>query len=112
MDERFDNLEAAVAALESAVARHERQLAALERRGATAPGPRPDTVAEVETALVSVSGEGPLAVLIGTPALIGRSLLILAGAFLLRALTETGMFATEVGVGLERAPVSTRSVRR
>jgi hypothetical protein len=36
----------------------------------------------------------------GTPALVGRSLLILAGAFLLRAFTEAGTLATGTGVVL------------
>ena len=42
----------------------------------------------------------PIAALKGTPALVGRSLLILAGAFLLRALTEAGTLATGTGVVL------------
>jgi hypothetical protein len=100
MDERVEKLEAAVAALESAVARHEDRLRALEPRGAALSETPPQEVAAVESPLATAAHEGPLAVLIGTPALIGRSLLILAGAFLLRALTEAGTLATGVGVGL------------
>jgi hypothetical protein len=100
MDERVEKLEAAVAALESAVARHEDRLRALEPRGAALSETPLQEVAAVESPLAAAAHEGPLAVLIGTPALIGRSLLILAGAFLLRALTEAGTLATGVGVGL------------
>jgi hypothetical protein len=100
MNERVRKLEAVVAALEAAVARHEGRLAALERGGGIVSGAPPDTVAAVESALATAAQEGPLAVLIGTPALIGRSLLILAGAFLLRALTEAGTLASGAGVGL------------
>jgi hypothetical protein len=44
--------------------------------------------------------EKALAAVIGTPALVGRSLLVLAGAFLLRALTEGGTLEPGTGVGL------------
>lgn len=103
MDQRLERLEKAVEALESAVSRQERRLEALEGREG-----RAGRTSAAPTAGVEMGEQPPetpsehlsLAAVRGTPALVGRSLLILAGAFLLRALTETGTFANGMGVVL------------
>ena len=86
MDQRLEKLEKAIGALEAAVSRQERRISALEGRETRTPGGREDTVEtdeEIELASESFSGGWSLAAVRGTPGLVGRSLLILAGAFLL-----------------------------
>ena len=102
MNDRLERLEMAVAALEDAVARQGRRIAALEG-GDLLAGPAsgdPD-VGGVDSADHPLRQlNWPSAVVKGTPSLIGRSLLILAGGFLLRALTESGAVGTGTGVAL------------
>jgi hypothetical protein len=103
MEERLEKLEEAVKALEAAVTGQGRRIDAIEsgkvkgreaddgeagsiKAGAPAPDPRAD--------------EWALSAIKGTPALVGRSLLVLAGAFLLRAFTEAEWWATGTGVTL------------
>jgi hypothetical protein len=103
MDERLKKLEEAVGALEAAVTRQDRRIAALEGGTAESPAGADDATEAVEPAVSSadvLADQWPISAVKGTPALVGRSLLILAGAFLLRALTEAGTLATGTGVVL------------
>lgn len=102
MNDRLERLEKAVAALEDAVARQGRRIAVLEGdellSGPASGDPGVAGVDGTDHPLRQLSW--PSAVVKGTPSLIGRSLLILAGGFLLRALTESGAVATGTGVAL------------
>ena len=101
MDERLKKLEEAVGTLEAAVIRQDRRIAILEGVSAEAPvvaGEVVDADELIGPAQEPLSDQWPISAVRGTPALIGRSLLILAGAFLLRALTEAGTLATGTGV--------------
>jgi len=103
MDERLEKLQKAVEALEAAVSHQDRRIAALESVTAEAPTDRADvtdTVEPVDPAPEALPDQWPISAVRGTPALVGRSLLILAGAFLLRALTEAGTLANGTGVVL------------
>lgn len=103
MEGRLEKLERAVKDLEEAVARQERRVAALEGLNATQRGEdtgSPESRKLAEASPAAVADQWSLSAFKGTPALVGRSLLILAGAFLLRALTEAGSLATGTGVGL------------
>jgi len=103
MDERLEKLEEAVDALEAAVTRQDRRIAALEGGFGETPTVAEDATEAVEPVDPSpetLHDQWPISAVRGTPALVGRSLLILAGAFLLRALTEAGTFANGTGVAL------------
>ncbi|MEJ2189333.1 MAG: hypothetical protein P8Y93_07905, partial [Acidobacteriota bacterium] len=102
MNERLERLESAVAALEDAVASQGRRIAALEGEDLLAgPASGDPDVGGVDSADHPLRQlNWPSAVVKGTPSLIGRSLLILAGGFLLRALTESGAVGTGTGVAL------------
>ena len=98
MNDTLDRLESAFVEMRETVAGLEARIARLEQGKPLAPGvPLEPDDAEPTDSLAS-DLQGPLAVLSGTPALIGRSLLVLAGAFLLRAMTESGTFSPQVGV--------------
>ncbi len=103
MDERVRRLELAVEATAATVALLEARIAALEL------GERPARVDGAEweqddgAAVVGSQIESQMAAVLGTPTLVGRSLLVLAGAFLLRALTERGTVAPGMGVALGMA---------
>jgi hypothetical protein len=100
VSEQLHRLEETVDAIQEKLARLETRIARLESGPPVVesdlppvsdrPTPQPGSKAD--------ESEGPLAAFAGTPTLIGRSLLILAGAFLLRALTERGTFEPAVGV--------------
>jgi hypothetical protein len=103
MDERLEKLQKAVEALEAAVSHQNRRIAALESVTAKTPtdgADVADTVETVDPAPEAFPDQWSISAVRGTPALAGRSLLILAGAFLLRALTEAGTFANGTGVVL------------
>jgi len=103
VDKRLEMLERAVEVLEAAVSRQDRRIAALEGMTAEAPavaGEVTEAVKTTETAQEILADQWPISAVKGTPALVGRSLLILAGAFLLRALTEAGTFTNGTGVVL------------
>jgi hypothetical protein len=103
MDERLEKLERAVAALEVALKRQERRIAAIEGVAADAPAVAGNAIEGMEPVDPSPEAhpdQWPISAVRGTPALVGRSLLILAGAFLLRALTEAGTLANPTGVVL------------
>lgn len=103
MDERLERLVETVAALELTVSRQERRIATLEgKREENRPvaDVGVNVVEPAESLEESLSDQWPMSAVRGTPALVGRSLLILAGAFLLRALTEAGTLANGTGVVL------------
>ncbi len=101
MDERLEKLQKAVEALEAAVSHQDRRIAALESVTAKTPTEGSDvTVETVDPAPEAFPDQWSISAMRGTPAMAGRSLLILAGAFLLRALTEAGTFANGTGVVL------------
>jgi len=98
MDERDDKLEMAIEAIRSTVTQLEGRIAALEsvNRGAA-------VLLDEEAVNVHEGDLDPEIVLpptdvMGTLTLVGRSLLVFAGAFLLRALTEGGTLSSGVGV--------------
>ncbi len=103
MDERLRRLELAVEATAATVALLEERIAALELEA------RPPRAAgeeiEEDGGGVAVGSriDSQIAAVLGTPALVGRSLFVLAGAFLLRAMTERGVFAPGTGVALGMA---------
>lgn len=86
-----EGLEARVARLEAAVARLEARLADAR----TFPT-EVESVASVEPAAGPAAAEGWT----GAPALLGRSCLVLGGAFLIRALTDGGTLPAAFGVAL------------
>jgi hypothetical protein len=101
MDDRLETLERNVATLAEAVARLEQRLAALEA-GAEPVVRRPEARPRAAVSTPSEEPPTPGAAATATRALslVGRSLLVLAGAFLLRAVTDAGTLPTPVGIGL------------
>ena len=98
MDERIHKLEMAVHTIEAAVVGLEDRMAVLESGGQVAqvfPSEEEELVPEDS---VDPEIEIPLTGVMVTLTLIGRSLLVLAGAFLFRALTEGGTLSSGVGV--------------
>ena len=105
MDQRLEELEKAVKALEAAVRQQDERIAALEGGIDDAPAVRRDvseTRGPADPVLEVPSDHWTVSTLKGTPAFIGRSLLILAGAFLLRALTEAGTFVNGMALVVRR----------
>ena len=100
MDQRIAGLERLVGSLDDAVRRLERRVALLEGSAETAPAVSPDTREPATEAAAPFGARGALVALRSTPALVGRSLLVLAGGFFLRALTEAGTLAPRTGVAL------------
>lgn len=98
MTDRLSDLEARVAELAGSVQALERRLEALERgRGAAAAGPRRPAAARDATA---AQARSDLAAASSAVTFVGRTLLVLAGAFVLRALTDRGTLAAPLGVAL------------
>jgi len=98
MDDRLSRLEAQMEQLTDRVAGFERRLAALEARALVAPAAPAlgaPTVGESD-AEVELGGlqKSDLATIV---AAVGRTLVILAGAYLLRALTDSGVLAAGPG---------------
>ena len=103
MNDRLEELEKAVRALENSVSLQDRRIAALEGAKLDVLETVDTDVGEVEATKgpeESLAAQMPLAAVRGTPVLIGRSLLILAGGFLLRAMTEGGSLGAGTGVAL------------
>jgi hypothetical protein len=103
MDDRVATLEQQVRDLSATVLALERRLAALESRPATAEGDRvPDTASAKAAAGTEAALRSDLT-LITVLTLVGRTCLVLGGAYLLRALTDTGTLprvgGTVLGVG-------------
>jgi len=99
MDERLARLERLVGSLEASVSRLERRVIVLEGRGEAEPLQEGRAIVEDE-ALSSTPSDLALAAFRSTPALVGRSLLVLAGGFVLRALTEAGTVSPVTGIAL------------
>jgi hypothetical protein len=85
VDEQPDALAARVAALESMVAALDLRVAAVERGNTEANVVPADAPAAAGSLLPS-----PALDVVGTAGLIGRTFLLFAGAYLLRAVTEAG----------------------
>jgi len=98
LDDRTTRLESAVGELRQTVAALERRLAALEAAGVgSTPEPGAESPAPAATPPVEAkSARDPIVIL----SLIGRLLLVLAGGFFLRAMTDTGTLAPPVGLAL------------
>jgi len=100
MNDRIRRLEEKVETIGNTVDRLVRRVAALEQSLEGVPEITEESVATPEEVASTAEGQGLWAAIAGTPALAGRSLLVLAGAFLLRALTEAGTFASGTGIVL------------
>jgi hypothetical protein len=87
VNDRLSNLESRVDRLAQQISDLERRMSALDRKDVAAKGPPPGAVA-------------PESDLSGVFALVGRTLLALGGAYLLRALTEAGVLPQIAGVSL------------
>lgn len=101
MPERLEELEQRTAELSAGLREVERRLDALER-GARAPAPRRASVpgAAVEAAGRPSASAGDVPSAASTVTFVGRTLLVLAGGFVLRALTDSEKLAAPLGVGL------------
>lgn len=99
MNDRFERLESTVASVAASVARLEERVAALEleRR---APVERDRAVEIADETKPTSAIDSHIAAALSTPTLVGRSFLVLAGAFLLRVLTEREVVAPGIGVTL------------
>lgn len=93
MAERVDGLTEDASELARRLERLERRVEALEARRASQPVERTAAVAEPEPVGVPALSQGTLA-------LVGRTLLVLAGAYLVRALTDGRVLPAGVGVAL------------
>ncbi|MBP1642645.1 MAG: hypothetical protein H6Q03_1314 [Acidobacteria bacterium] len=95
-------MSAAAEPLEARVARLERELAGVHRRLARLEAEPPTTAQEAEPPAPAAGAAGELAQdgLRGLPALLGRTCLVLGGAFLFRSLTDSGTLSAGVGVAL------------
>jgi hypothetical protein len=92
MDDRLQEIETRLRALDATLADVVRRLDRLDGLGDAVPSPADDAVEEPVEAVATGSFDVvPLA---------GRTLIVLGGAFLLRALTESGQLPNGVGVGL------------
>jgi len=94
MADRLEDLHAAVAELAAEVRRLDARVRELEGRGATAAARARAAVAEPEPAVPAIAMPQ------GMVALTGRTLLVLAGAYLVRALTDGRVVPAGVGIGL------------
>lgn len=101
MNDRTAELEAQLSAMAEAMRKLEGRVVALESGGA-ATSAEPRREAALAAAVAEVARKAPRreAAVTTTLSLIGRTLLILAGAFVLRALTDTGRIPAAVGAGL------------
>lgn len=99
MDERLARLERLVGSLETSVHRLERRVMLLEGGGSAESVKEPLAAGE-DAAESSTPTDLAMAVFRTTPALVGRSLLVLAGGFVLRALTESGTVSPVAGIVL------------
>jgi hypothetical protein len=97
MDERSPNIEARIAEIEQVVHALERRLAAIEERAASGPQAAvnsPET-SDAPAPAPPISFD-PVAAL----SIVGRTLVLLGGAYLLRAITEAGILPVPAGVAL------------
>lgn len=103
MTDRIERLEVAVTSIKASVARLEDRIAALELEARPGREHRREEVDSVADEAVGYRIDAHVAAVLGTPTLVGRSFLVLAGAFLLRVLTERGVFAPGTGVAMGMA---------
>src|SRR6266545_1891346 len=103
MSDRVAELEAKVAELSESLGKVQERVALLER------GLTPAAARRVRAAAAAAAPAGDAATAMlrrdaasvaSTVSLAGRTLLVLAGAFFLRALTETGRLPTWIGIGM------------
>ena len=105
MDDRIASLESAVEQLRSTTLGIQRRLDVLEEKDLRVPAldaqDRVERPADMlpEVALARPAGRGWLDPIVAL-SLIGRLVIVLAGGFFLRAMTDTGVFAPPVGVAL------------
>jgi hypothetical protein len=104
MSDRVAELEAKVAELSESLAQMERRVSGLERGLTPAAARRARAAAAATTVQASEATASLLrqdaASVASTASLVGRTLLVLAGAFFLRALTDGGRLPIWIGVGL------------
>jgi hypothetical protein len=101
MDDRVARLEEQVGELTRALRGLEERLEALEARGvATSKAPAEPLWPQLTRAAGAEVRERPAAEGGGSLALLGRTLIVLGGAFLFRALTESGAVPVTLGLGL------------
>jgi hypothetical protein len=104
MSDRVSDLEVKVAELSESLRRMEGRVGLLERGLSPAAARRVRAAAAGAAAPASDAASAMLrqdaASVAGTVSLAGRTLLVLAGAFFLRALTDTGRVPTWLGVGM------------
>lgn len=109
MTDRVAELEAKVAELSEALRGLDARLVAVEhgtaRAGAARRAAAADAAREAAAAASAPLGDVPSAS--SAVAFVGRTLLVLAGGFVLRALTDSGMLPPAVGVGLGLAYAGT-----
>ena len=99
MDERLQQLERLVGSLKTSVSQLERRVVLLERESGAEPVQEPRSAVE-DTVASPTSTDVALTAFRTTPALVGRSLLVLAGGFVLRALTESATVSPVTGIAL------------
>jgi hypothetical protein len=104
MPDRVSELEAKVAELSESLQKMEHRVGALERALPPAIARRVRAAAAAATAPAGDAAASMLrqdaASVAGTVSLAGRTLLVLAGAYFLRALTDSGRLPTWLGVGM------------
>jgi hypothetical protein len=112
VDDRLTRLESTVEQLQSELLALRRRLDSIENPGVAST--TPDAIAAATEAVGVARGEAPAAPAATRPvvatkswrdpvfvmSLVGRLLIVLGGAFFLRAMTDTGALAPPVGVGL------------
>lgn len=104
MTDRLEELETKVAELTAALREVERRLADVERVRGRAPAARRPAAAQAATA-EPAHGSVPSAA--STVTFVGRTLLVLAGGFVLRALTDSGKIPAPFGVAFGLAYAGT-----
>jgi hypothetical protein len=104
MTDRVAELEGKVAGLSAEVRELEKRLAALERGGVRAPLAKRAAAPPQEGASAAPA---PVPSAASTVTFVGRTLLVLAGGFILRALTDSGTLPPLIGVALGLAYAGT-----
>ena len=99
MEDRLARLESRIEELAGAVENLARRVRALEASPETQPGAR-ENAREERAAEPMFAGTAPRGGVAGIAALLGRTFLVLAGAFLLRALTDAGTLPRTSGVAM------------
>lgn len=98
MADRVDQLEGRVRQVEEVLARVERRLSALEGGARAVPEERDAEGDSVTAGPAAATGPGAAVDVAGVLSLVGRTSIVLGGAYLLRALTESGWLPAGAGV--------------